>query len=86
MTKNDPARRYVGAHLWCAQKGWADTQVRPYEDERTGYAVGTAPCGRPQSLPPTGGKVAFAEQMTDEGAGVRGGNPPGPLTTPRKRK
>ena len=29
---------------------------------------GAAPCGRPQSLPPTGGKVAFAKQMTDEGA------------------
>ena len=33
-----------------------------------GKRVGAAPCGRPQSLPPTGGKVAFAEQMTDEGA------------------
>ena len=33
---------------------------------------GAAPCGRPQSLPPTGGKVAFAEQMTDEGADERG--------------
>ena len=29
---------------------------------------GSAPCGRLQSLPPTGGKVAFAQQMTDEGA------------------
>ena len=40
----------------------------PLQDGRAGYAVGAAPCGRPQSLPPTGGKVAFAEQMTDEGA------------------
>ena len=36
---------------------------------------GAAPCGRPRahhvpppSLPPAGGKVAFAKQMTDEGA------------------
>ena len=32
---------------------------------------GSAPCGRLQSLPPTGGKVAFAQQMTDEGAESR---------------
>ena len=43
----------------------------PLQDGRAGYAVGAAPCGRPQSLPPTGGKVAFAEQMTDEGAQSR---------------
>ena len=52
----------------CAQNGWADTQVRPYGTQRVEIFVGAAPCGRPQSLPPTGGKVAFAEQMTDEGA------------------
>ena len=40
----------------------------PLQDGQTRYIVGAAPCGRPQSLPPTGGKVAFAKQMTDEGA------------------
>ena len=30
----------------------------PPVQQRSGYAVGAAPCGRPQSLPPTGGKVA----------------------------
>ena len=55
----------------CAQKGWEDTQVRPYGQQRAEIFVGAAPCGRPQSLPPTEGKVAFAKQMTDEGADER---------------
>ena len=33
----------------CAQKGWADTQVRPYRQERAGLFVGAAPCGRPRA-------------------------------------
>ena len=33
----------------CAPNGRADTQVRPHEDGRTGYAVGAALCGRPRA-------------------------------------
>ena len=57
--------------MWASEplekRGRADTQVRPYGQERAEIFVGR-PMWPPASLPPTGGKVAFAKQMTDEGA------------------
>ena len=39
-----------------------------FREEAEENEQGRPPCVRPPSLPPTGGKVAFAKQMTDEGA------------------
>ena len=47
MTKNDPARRYVGAHLCVRPEGVGGHAGPPLQDGQTRYIVGTAPGGRP---------------------------------------
>ena len=60
----------------CATKTGADTQVRPYGQERTEIFAGAAPCGRPQAFPPQGGRWP---EGPDEGADERGITPVGTL-------
>ena len=42
MTKNDPARRYVGAHLCVRPEGVGGHAGPPLQDGQTRYIVGTA--------------------------------------------
>ena len=51
MTKNDPVRRYVGAHLCVRPEGVGGHAGPPLQDGRTGYAVRAAPCGRLVQVP-----------------------------------
>ena len=67
-----PPLRCVGAHLCVRPEGVGGHAGPPLQDGRTRYIVGAALCGRPQSLPPTGGKVARPKAVTDEGADERG--------------
>ena len=52
MTKNDPARRYVGAHLCVRPEGVGGHAGPPLQDGQIRYIVGAAPYGCPPAKIP----------------------------------